>query len=84
MEIKILGSSACSSCNFLKSLVEEYVEKLSLEASVEKVESMQEILAYNVLSAPALVIDEKLIFQGRIPSRDILEETLLSFQRDKQ
>lgn len=71
MLIKILGSG-CAKCNRLEQLTREAVAELGLEASFEHVKAMDEIMAYPVMTTPALVIDEQVVVSGRLPSRDEL------------
>lgn len=67
MEIKILGTG-CAKCKTLFQTVEQAVTELQLQASVTKVEDIVEIMAFGVMSTPALVIDGKVIFSGKVPS----------------
>ena len=64
MEIKILGTG-CSKCKALTATVEKAVEELKIDANVIKEEDMMKIIAYNVMRTPALVIDEKVVAQGK-------------------
>ena len=63
MEIKVLGSG-CSSCKTLYNTVQEVVKDLGIEATVIKEEDLLKIMAYKVLSLPALVVDEKVVAKG--------------------
>jgi small redox-active disulfide protein 2 len=69
MEVKILGGG-CAKCERLEALTREVVDELGLEAKYTKVKSMDEIMAYDVMTTPALVIDEKVLSYGRIPGKD--------------
>ena len=69
MLIKILGSG-CAKCNRLEQLTREAVAELGLEASFEHVTDMDKIMAYPIMTTPALVIDEVVRASGRIPSKD--------------
>lgn len=67
MIIKILGVG-CSKCEKLEKNVKKAVEELGIDATVEKVEDLKEIVSYGVMTSPALVIDEKVVFAGKVPS----------------
>lgn len=62
--IKVLGTG-CSSCKALYSTVQEAVKELGIAATVEKEEDLNKIMAYNVMSLPALVINEKVVSKGQ-------------------
>jgi small redox-active disulfide protein 2 len=74
-KIKILGTG-CAKCNQLADAVNAVIAAEGIDASVEKVEDIQQIMAYNVLSTPALVVDERVLCKGRTPSYDELKEML--------
>ena len=71
MLIKILGSG-CAKCNRLEQLTREAVAELGLTADFEHVRDMDQIMAYPVMTTPALVIDETVKVSGRMPSKDEL------------
>ena len=71
MLIKILGSG-CAKCNRLEQLTREAVAELSLTAEFEHVRDMDQIMAYPIMTTPALVIDEQVKVSGRMPSKDEL------------
>ena len=73
--IKILGS-CCSNCDQLVALVKEVVNEKSIDASVEKITDIEKIMAYDVMSTPALVIDETVKIKGRVPSKNEILEFL--------
>lgn len=73
MDIKILGSG-CRRCKTLAKDVEDVVNSIDLDIRVEKVEKMEEILKYNILRTPGLVIDGKLISSGRVPSKSEIKK----------
>lgn len=67
--IKILGTG-CPKCKTMTGLVEEVVAANKVDATVEKVEDIMEIMKYNVMSTPALVVDDEIAIKGRVPSKD--------------
>lgn len=70
MEIKILGIG-CAGCKALYAAVQQVVEELGLNAEVVKEEDLMKIMSYNVMSLPALVIDEKVVAKGRMSKEEI-------------
>ena len=75
MIIKVLGTG-CPKCKALEKAAREAVENLSLEAQVEKVEDIMAIMAYGVMQTPALVVNEKVVLKGRVPSTKEVESIL--------
>ena len=75
MEIKILGTG-CPKCKTLEKLTREVVAETGLEANISKVEDIMQIMNYGVVSTPALVIDEKVVIKGRVPSEKEIKELL--------
>lgn len=64
MEIKVLGTG-CAGCKVLHETVKQAVAELGIEATVIKEEDLMQIMNYNVLSLPGLVIDEKVVSAGK-------------------
>lgn len=75
MNIKILGTG-CSKCKTLEKLTRDTVTEMGLSADIEKVEDIMKIINYGVMSTPALVVDEKIILSGRVPSHAEIKEIL--------
>ncbi len=75
MEIKILGTG-CTNCKNLEKATQQAVAELNLDATVEKVEDIVKIMSYGVMRTPALVVDEKVIMYGRVPSVTEIKEML--------
>lgn len=67
LTIKILGSG-CANCKKLEAVARQVVEQMGMEAEVIKVTEYPDIMAYNIMSTPGLVINEKVVSFGRIPS----------------
>lgn len=75
MEIKILGTG-CPKCKTLEKLTREVVEQNGIDATVTKVEDIYQIMKYGVMTTPAMVVDEKVVIKGRIPSADEIKQVL--------
>ena len=67
LTIKVLGSG-CENCKRLAWLAERVTNHLGIEAQIVKVTDYAEMMQYNIMSTPGLVIDEKLVSSGRIPT----------------
>ena len=67
MEIKVLGPG-CDNCKKLDALAHKAAQSMGLQAKFIKVTDSAEMKQYNILSTPGLVINEKLVSAGRIPS----------------
>lgn len=78
MEIKILGTG-CSNCKTLEKATREAVAELNLDATVVKEEDIVKIMSYGIMRTPALVVDEKVLFYGRVPSVSELKEMLRKY-----
>jgi len=74
MHIKILGTG-CAKCSSLERRVREIVDKYNIDAIITKVSDMEQISRYGIIMTPGLVIDEKLVSIGSVPS----EKQLLEF-----
>jgi small redox-active disulfide protein 2 len=75
MEIKVLGTG-CPKCKTLEKATREVVEQNGIDATVTKVDNILEIMKFNVMTMPALVIDGVVVVKGRIPSMDELKQIL--------
>lgn len=70
MEIKVLGTG-CTGCKVLYATVEQVVKELALEAVVTKEEDLMKIMEYNVMTLPALVLDGKVVAQGKLSTKEV-------------
>jgi small redox-active disulfide protein 2 len=75
MDIKILGTG-CPKCKSLEKLTKETLETSGIEANLSKEEDIMKIMQYGVMKTPGLVINEKVVFSGRLPSKTELEKIL--------
>lgn len=75
MEIKVLGTG-CSKCKSTVALIQDVANAQGVSISLEKVEDIQAIVGYGVMSTPAVVIDGKVIHAGGVPGRDKVEQWL--------
>lgn len=75
MEVKILGTG-CPKCKALEKATINALAELDIAANVSKIEDIMEIMKYGIISTPALVIDEKVVIKGRLPSENEIKEIL--------
>lgn len=69
ISVKILGTG-CKKCQILEAKVKDLVNSNGIEAVVEKVTDLQEIVGYGIMMTPGLVINEKIKSYGIIPKDD--------------
>jgi small redox-active disulfide protein 2 len=75
MIIKVLGTG-CANCVNLERVTRDAVAILGLDATIEKVEDYPTIMGYGVMSTPALVVDDKVLLSGRVPTPSQVRELL--------
>ncbi len=73
MDIKVLGPG-CKKCNTLAEATQKAVAELSMDVNITKIDDMIKILSYGVMSTPALVINEKVVVSGKVPSIPEIKE----------
>lgn len=75
MDIKILGTG-CPKCKSLEKITKEAVDNAGIEANITKEEDIMKIMEYGAMHTPGLVINEKLVLSGRLPSSKEINELL--------
>lgn len=75
MRIQVLGTG-CKKCKTLHEMVNKAVEETGVDAQVEKVEDIQQIMAFELIMTPGLVIDGKVKVAGRLPSVEEIKKLI--------
>lgn len=75
MEIKVLGTG-CANCKTLEKSVNIVLNEMNITANVVKEEDIQKIMGYGILRTPGLVINDKVVLSGRVPSTKELKEII--------
>ena len=78
MQIQILGTG-CPKCKTLEKITREVVEQNGFTAEISKVEDIMEIMKFNVMSTPAIVINGKVEIKGRVPSAEEIKQLLSKY-----
>ena len=74
---KVLGSG-CTNCANTADLIEKKAKELGVEVEIEKVTDMAAIMGYGVMSTPGVVVDEKVVHAGGLPTGDAVKEWINS------
>ena len=75
MQIKVIGTG-CDKCDKLYGNTQEALTELGIEAQLEKVEDLLEIVKLGVMTSPSLMIDGKLVVSGPVVSKDKIKKLL--------
>lgn len=73
--INILGTG-CPNCLKLETNTKEATRALELNATINKITDIEKIMAYEIMSLPALVVDNKIVCAGRVPSLEEIKDLL--------
>ena len=77
LKIKVLGSG-CANCINLEKLCREVVSENGIDAEIEKVTDYKDIMSYGVMNTPGLVVNEKVIHSGKMPTKSTLAHWLMN------
>ena len=77
MKIKVLGPG-CARCHALGRITKEVVNELAIDASIEEVKDIKKIMEYPILGTPGLVINEKLVCFGRVPTKAEVNQFIIN------
>jgi small redox-active disulfide protein 2 len=75
MEIKVLGTG-CAKCKKLEEMVREVAGELGVDADIIKMTDLNEILEYDIMMTPGLVVDGEIVCSGRLPKKDEIRNWL--------
>lgn len=75
MEIKVLGPG-CARCKTAYSVVEKVIKDNNVNATLSKVDDIMEMMQYNIMSTPAIVVDEVVRIKGKVPTEAEVKEVL--------
>ncbi len=75
MNVKVLGPG-CAKCKTTYQVVEKVVRENNLDVSLTKVEDIMELMSYNIMSTPAVVVDEVVKIKGRVPTEEEVKKAL--------
>lgn len=82
MEIKILGTG-CPNCKRLESNAREAVQEMGIDAAVGRVTDMNEIVAFGIMSTPALVVDGRVVSYGIVPDVEETKRLIVGEEKPK-
>ena len=78
-EIKVLGTG-CPKCKTLEKTTRDAVAELGIEANILKEEDITKIMQYGIMRTPGLVVNEKLVLAGRVPSLNEIKNLITQNQ----
>jgi small redox-active disulfide protein 2 len=68
-EVKVLGTG-CANCRATTQRIEQVAKDLGVPITLEKVEAIQDIMAFGILATPGVVVDGKVVHSGGVPTRE--------------
>lgn len=83
LKVKILGTG-CRRCKALKESTKKAIELLNINAEIEEVKDINQILEYPVMMTPALVVNEQVVVSGKVPSHEEIAEMIKKVIQSEQ
>lgn len=75
MEIKVLGPG-CAKCKTTYNVIEKVIKENNLDVKLTKVDDIMEMMNYNIMTTPAVVVDEVVKMKGQVPSESDVKKLL--------
>ena len=83
MEIKVLGPG-CAKCKTTYNVIEKVIKENNLDVKLTKVDDIMEMVSYNIMTTPAVVVDEVVKMKGQVPTESDVKKLLGSGRNDLQ
>jgi small redox-active disulfide protein 2 len=80
--VKVLGTG-CANCRATVQRIEQVAKELAAPITLEKVEQIQDIMAFGILATPGVVVDGKVVHSGGVPTREKIEQWLTTGDAEK-
>ena len=75
MDVKVIGAG-CPDCDKLKASTEAALKELGIDAEIQRISSLKEIVLLGVMTAPSLLVDGKLLISGQAASKEEVKKQL--------
>lgn len=75
MEIKVLGQG-CAKCKTTYNVIEKVIKENNLDVKLTKVDDIMEMVSYNIMTTPAVVVDEVVKMKGQVPTESDVKKLL--------
>ena len=75
MEIKVLGPG-CAKCKTTYNVIEKVIKENNLDVKLTKVDDIMEMVSYNVMTTPAVVVNEVVKMKGQVPTESDVKKLL--------
>jgi small redox-active disulfide protein 2 len=75
MEVKVLGPG-CAKCKTTFQVIEKVIKENNLDVKLTKVDDIMEMMSYNIMTTPAVVVDGKVRMKGQVPSESDVKRLL--------